>query len=382
MKKITIILIALTGLIACGGSDDAGKAMDQDQQALQDKRVQLTTTISLLKDSLEMIDEILAADGTKKLPLVTVIETDSQEFKHYIEVQGTVSTDQDVVIYPEIQGVLKSIEVKMGDEVRAGQTLAVIDDGGIREQLIQVKEQMKLAKSTYERQQRLWDKEIGSEMDYLRAETNYNSLVAQVEQLEKTLAKSVVTAPYSGVVDEVPAEFGQLMVPGQTALLRLVNLDNMYIKADLPEVYLPNVDLGKEVIVTLPVLDEKVDAKVSKVGSYINPNNRTFLVEVDVPNKEHMIKPNLTARLKINDYTSNGAILIPQSIINEDSEGNQYVYKLDDQGSSKMVKKVNITTGKKSSEEIEVIAGLSTGDQLVMEGARIVKDGQEVKVIN
>jgi len=385
MKKLTYITVLIIGLSSCGGGSSS---IDQlleagDFAALESKKKELSSSIQLIEDSIAMIENALASDESyKKLPLITTIEVKDEEFKHYVEVQGTVSTDQDVVIYPEIQGMLKSVNVKMGDQVKAGQTLAVIDDGGIREQLAQAKEQLKLSKLTYERQKRLWEKEIGSEMDYLRAETSYNSLVAQVEQLEKTLAKSVVTAPYSGIVDEVPAELGQLMVPGQTPLLRLVNLDNMYINADLPEVYLPNVTVGKDVIVNLKVLGKEVEAKVSKVGSYIKPSNRTFLVEVDIPNKDHMIKPNLTARLKINDYTSEKAILVPQSIINEDSDGNQYVYRVGTSGSSKMVEKVNIITGKKGSESIEVTSGLASGDLLVMEGARIVKDGQEVKVIN
>ena len=383
MKKTSLIASALILLTACGGGqsvDDLIQSADQD--ALKAKKTEISGTISQLEADLELIENALETQtGIKKLPLVTTIKVNEKLFKHYVEVQGTVSTDQDVVIYPEMQGVLKSINANMGDEVKSGQTIATIDDGGMREQLAQAREQLKLAKMTYERQKRLWDKEIGSEMDFLQAETSYNSLVAQVEQLEKTLARSVVSAPYSGIIDEVTAELGQLMVPGQTPVLRLVNLDNMYIKADLPESYLPNIEIGKDVVVTLNVLGEEVDAKVSKVGSYIKPSNRTFLIEVDLPNKDRKIKPNLTARLKINDYTNEKAIMIPQAIINEDSNGNQYVYRVNTKGSSNMVEKVNIKTGKKNSESIEVLSGLSNGDQLVEEGARVVKNGQEVKVI-
>lgn len=382
MKKLSYIAIAMIGLSACGGGGTSVEELLEigDVEALKAKKTELAANIRDMQSTISQIEENLDKhNGIKKLPLVTAYKVEEQVFKHYVEVQGTVSTDQDIVIYPELQGILKSVKVKMGDVVRAGETLAIIDDGGINEQLVQVKEQLKLAKLTYERQKRLWEQEIGSEIDFLRTETNYLSLVASVEQLEKTKAKSVIVAPYSGVIDDVTAELGQLMVPGQTPVLRIVNLDDMYIRADLPEVYLSNVTVSKEVVVNIPVLKEEVEAKVSKVGSYINPNNRTFLVEVAIENKDRKIKPNLTARLKINDYINDKALLVPQSIISEDSEGKQYVYRINAENT---VQKVNIVTGKKNDEFIEVLSGLNNRDALVEEGARIVKEGQEVNIIN
>jgi RND family efflux transporter MFP subunit len=170
--------------------------------------------------------------------------------------------------------------------------------------------------------------------------------------------------------------------PGQTPILRIVNLSDMYIKTDVPESYIADVVEGKNVEVTFPVLGKTVEAKIRQTGSFINPDNRTFNAEIEVPNKEKAIKPNLTARLKINDYTNEKALLIPQSIISENAEGNQYIYILDNiEGQKAVAKQTIIKTGKTQGDVIEVLEGLKDGDAIIEEGARSVKDGQTVKII-
>jgi len=386
MKINSLLFIMVIFLAACGGND--ASSLEEliesgDQAALKAKQSELNSQLSETEKQLKLIDAQLQADSSsRKLPLVSALKIDKQKFEHFIEIQGNVKTDQDVILYPEIQGILKRMKAKMGQYVKAGEVIAIIDDGGIQQQLSQAKAQQKLAKITFERQQRLWDQKIGSEIEFLRAETEYQALKESVAQLEKTLAKARVTAPYSGVIDEVVADEGQLMIPGQTPILRIVNLNQMYIHADVPETYLMNVKPEKKVIVDISVLGKKVETKVKKVGNYINPNNRTFLIEVEVPNKDGEIKPNLTAKLEINDYTNEQAILIPQAIINEDSEGNQYIYKIVDKNGAMTAQKTTIETGLKSEERIEITKGITAGEMLIEEGARTVKDGQVVKIIN
>jgi len=386
MKINSLLFIMVIFLAACGGND--ASSLEEliesgDQAALKAKQSELNSQLSETEKQLKLIDAQLQADSSsRKLPLVSALKIDKQKFEHFIEIQGNVKTDQDVILYPEIQGILKRMKAKMGQYVKAGEVIAIIDDGGIQQQLSQAKAQQKLAKITFERQQRLWDQKIGSEIEFLRAETEYQALKESVAQLEKTLAKARVTAPYSGMIDEVVADEGQLMIPGQTPILRIVNLNQMYIHADVPETYLMNVKPEKKVIVDISVLGKKVETKVKKVGNYINPNNRTFLIEVEVPNKDGEIKPNLTAKLEINDYTNEQAILIPQAIINEDSEGNQYIYKIVDKNGAMTAQKTTIETGLKSEERIEITKGITAGEMLIEEGARTVKDGQVVKIIN
>ncbi len=174
------------------------------------------------------------------------------------------------------------------------------------------------------------------------------------------------------------------MAPGQSQILRIVNLSEMYIETDVPESYISNITKNKNVLVEFPVLGKTINAKVRQAGNYINPANRSFKVEVAVPNKDRSIKPNLTAKLKINDYTNEEALLIPQSIISENAEGQQYIYTVIDKNGNNeaTAKRVIIETGKTQGDVIEVLNGIENGAEIILEGARSVKDGQPVKVLN
>ena len=202
--------------------------------------------------------------------------------------------------------------------------------------------------------------------------------------MQQQIAKTVVKAPFSGTIDDVISEQGNVVAAGQTELMQIVNLNNMYIETEVPERYVSDVVIGKDVVVELPVLGKKIDTKIRQAGDVINPANRTFKVEIEIPNKDKAIKPNLTAKLKINDYTNEKAILIPQSVISENAEGEQYVYVVTDKNGKGIgsAKRVIIETGKTQGDVIEVVGGLETGSEIIKEGARSVRDGQSVEVIN
>ena len=201
-------------------------------------------------------------------------------------------------------------------------------------------------------------------------------------QLKKQLDKSTIRAPFSGIIDEVIKNQGNVVSPGPgSAIFRIVNLSNMYIEADVPETYITNITRGKDVEIQFPVLGKTIETKVRQTGNFINPSNRTFKVEIGVPNQDRSIKPNLTAKLKINDYTSPKAILIPQSIISENAEGKQYVYVVKNiKNNIGTAMQTVVKTGKTQGDIIEILEGISVGDQLIEAGARTVKDGQEVKI--
>jgi RND family efflux transporter MFP subunit len=267
--------------------------------------------------------------------------------------------------------------------VKKGQVLARIDDGGLSQQLAQLKIQAELSKTTFERQQRLWDQKIGSEMQYLQAKSNYESQTQAIAQLEQQVAKTVVTAPFSGTIDDVMSEQGSVVMPGQTPLMRIVSLDNMYIVTDVPEKYVSNIERNKKVLVDFPILNKQMESKIRQVGDFIDPNNRTFKVEITVPNNDSSIKPNLTAKLSINDYSNPEALLIPQSVISENASGEQYIYIVKDKvGDDAIAEKITIQTGLTQGDVIEVLAGLESGTEIIMEGARSVNDGQKVRIIN
>ncbi len=390
MKNLFSLLVLVIVLISCGGNPGDTPSVDSliesgDLQAIKAKKEALKSEVANLSSQIASLDAVLKKkDTTGKEALVTTITLNDTLFKHYVEVQGSVETKQNVLIYPEYQGMLTSVYVKKGDRVAKGQTLARIDDGGLSSQLAQLETQAALAKTTFERQQRLWDQKIGSEIQYLQTKTQYEASQNAVNQLKSQLAKTNVSAPFSGVIDEIITEQGTVVSPGQ-ALFRIVNLSNMYVAAEVPESYLATITPGKEVDVYLPVLGEMLRSKIRETGNYINPANRTYTIEVDVPNKDGAVKPNLSARLSINDYTAENSILIPLNVINENADGDQYVYTASaktNTDNQMIASRQVIKVGKTQGDMIEVLEGLNTGDQVIAEGARSVKDKQEIKIIN
>tara|TARA_R110002012_G_scaffold263456_1_gene446351 strand:+ start:197421 stop:198557 length:1137 start_codon:yes stop_codon:yes gene_type:complete len=375
-------------IIACG--DDKKQTVEDviatsNAETIKEKRVSLVEEQQVLLDQIKSLDEALSKyDTIKKVPLITTFTAKNEIFNHYLEIQGNVTTKNLIVITPEYNGILTNVYVTEGQKVSKGQLLAKIDDGGLGQQLAQLQIQTELAKTTFERQKRLWDQNIGSEIQYLQAKSTYESQARAVDQLQQQIAKTRVTAPFSGTIDDVITDQGSVVAAGQSQLMRIVNLDNMYIETDVPENYIRNITKGKNVEVNFPVLGKTMDATVRQAGDFINPANRTFKVEVGIPTKEKDIKPNLTAKLKINDYTNENALLIPQSIISENAEGEQYVYVVNEKGSNDegIAKKVIIKTGRTQGDIIEVLEGIENGAEIIKEGARSVEDGQTVKVIN
>jgi membrane fusion protein (multidrug efflux system) len=389
MRKIYSLLVITLILVSCG---EQKKASVQDLvsngtiKELRTRKAEISAQLANTNIDLKSInDAISKLDSVKKLPLITTITSKEEVFRHYLEVQGNVKTKQNILVYPEIPGILEHIYVKEGQRVSKGQVLAKIADGGLAQQVAQAKASAQLAKTTYERQNRLWNQKIGSEIQYLQAKTAYESQKNIVAQMKKQLAKSNVIAPFSGVIDDVLKEVGAVVAPGQgSELFRIVNLENMYIEAEIPESHIVNVTKGKTVEIYFPVLEKTVQAKIRQVGNFINPANRAFKIEIGVSNSSGDIKPNLTAKLKINDYTSKKAILIPQSIISENAKGQQYVYLASDKQDNKyaIAKKTIITTGKTQGDFIEVLETIASGAEIISEGARSVNDGQKVEIKN
>jgi len=387
MKKIFQLTVLGIVLASCaGGNSDSveGVIAGKDLKAIRAKRSAITQELKAIEDQVKLLDSAIAElDENANLPLVTTLTVEPQEFHHYLELQGDVMTDQNVLVYPEMAGTLYRIYVKEGQRVSKGQLLASIDDGGLSSQLAQLKTQSELAKTTFERQKRLWDQNIGSEIQYLQAKTQYEAQESAVKQLESQVGKSSIRAPFSGIIDDVIKDQGTVVAPGPgSEVFRIVNLTNMYVKVEVPEAHLANVTPGKSVEVYFPVLGDKVATKVRQTGNFINPGNRSFTVEIPVPNKDGAVKPNLTAIAKINDYTNQEAILIPQSVVSENAVGEQYVYLAEANGSDNEVisKKAIITLGKTQDDYVEVLEGLAKGDDIIVEGARSVRDNQPIKV--
>ena len=389
MRKIYSLLVIATVLSSCGekkATSIESLTTSGTLTELTDRKKELTANLDAINADLEAINNAIAKKDTLiKLPLITTIVAKEEVFNHYLELQGNVKTKQNILVYPEMPGVLKSIVVKEGQNVVKGQLLATIDDGGLSNQVAQLEATTELAKTTYERQKSLWEQKIGSEIQFLQTKTNYEAQKNTLNQLKSQLSKATIRAPFTGVIDEVLKEPGTVIAPGQgSEVFRIVNLNNMYIEAEVPERYIANVTKNKEVIVEFPVLGTSISSTIHQVGSFINPNNRTFRIEVPVNNKSGNVKPNLTAKLQINDYTAATAILIPQSIISENAAGEQFVYALKNKNSNNeaIAERLIIKTGKTQGNFIEILENLPVGTEIIKEGARRVNNGQTVKVIN
>jgi len=386
MKKSIILIPVALFIFSCGGNKE--QSIEEiiasgNLEEIRAKKTEIVSQQSEYSKQLKQLEKkISELDSNKNIPLITSFIAVQDTFHHYLDLQGNVNTKDLLIIYPEYSGILTTIYVKEGDKVSKGQTIAKIDDGGLNQQLEQMKIQADLAKVTYEKQQRLWDKKIGSEIQYLQVKSNYEAQERVVKQLKERIEKTTVKAPFSGIIDEIITEQGSLVSPGISQLMRIVNLDNMYIETDVPEGHISNVIKNKDVTIHFPVLGKTVNAKIGQVGNYINPANRTFKIEIPISNNEGMIKPNLSAKLRINDYTNEKALLIPQSIISDNADGEQYIYVIKNKkGNIGIAKKAIVTTGQTEGDVIEVLEGIDDGTEMIQEGARSVKDGQEIKII-
>jgi membrane fusion protein (multidrug efflux system) len=387
MKKIYSIIALSLFLVACGSSENSSVSQTIESgnlEAIRNMKATLTSELNVIESDLAALEAAIASlDSSENLPLVTTFEVQPQVFNHYLDLQGNVKTRENVLLYPEMAGTLLTVKVAKGDRVSKGQLLAVIDNGGMSNQLSQLKTQAALAQTTFERQANLWKQKIGSEIQYLQAKAQAEAQANAVLQLEKVLAKAQITAPFSGVIDQVLKDPGTVVSPGSgSEIFRLINLSNMYIDVDVPEGYLGAVTKGKKAGVYFPVLQDSVNAVVRETGNYINPNNRSFSAEIAINNPNGSIKPNLNARVHINDYTNENALLIPQSVISENAAGEQYAYVAELHGETAVAKRHIITTGKTQGDYVEVISGINAGDLIIKEGARSVKDAQAVKILN
>ena len=385
MRSILKLIVLSLIIVSCGGNKNESVdslIAEGDIEALKEKRSALNEEQRTAAMQVKKIDSVLELkSGNKNLPLVSTIVVKDTLFNHYLELQGSVETKQNIVISPEFNGLLERIYVKEGQRVNKGQLLAKIDDGGISQQLAQMETQLALAKTTFERRQRLWEQNIGSEIEYLQAKAQYEGQQNSVAQMRSQVGKTTIRAPFTGTIEDVIAEQGTVVASGQTQIMRLVSLEDMYIEAEIPEDYLTSVSENTPVTINFPILNRTVDSKVRQASNYISPTNRTFRIEVAVPNKDKSIKPNLTARLKINDYTSEKALLIPLSVISENADGEQYVYIAEGEDTP-VAKRQIIETGRSQGQNIEVLSGLSNGDFVIKEGARTVKEGQELQIKN
>jgi len=377
MKKIILIATFSALLFSCGKKEDNTNIdsliTSKNLVSIKAKRAELQTQLTKLDDAIALLDIKKSEEA-----LVSVSVVKDTVFSHYLEVQGNVNTKENLIIYPQFSGILNTVNVIAGQKVSKGQLLGTIDDGGLSQQLAQIETQLALAKTTFERQKRLWDQKIGSEIQYLQAQTNMISQQKAVSQMKAQLAKTRIVAPFSGVIDELITEKGQVVGPGQ-GLMRIVNLNNMFVSTAVPESYIGKLKVGTVVNVYLASLGKTYVGKIRQVANNINPNNRSFGIEVSVPNAENLLRPNQVAKLKIIDYTNSNAVVVPSNVIQVDGNGDQFVFEATSiKDKTGIAKKVIVKVGKTSENFTEILGGLDPKTVVVSDGVNTVSDGMKL----
>lgn len=384
--KNTLYLFALALLftaISCGGdaasTEGAPKTLDEARKQLKDKRQALRKA----KGEVAELEAIIAkldpnANKEKEIP-VTVAPVTVKDFDHYVEVQGNVMPLEDPAFASsETGGRIMQLNVKEGQYVKKGDLIAKVNLESISKSIAQLDESLSLAQDIFKRQENLWKQKIGSEVQYLQAKSQVESLLKNKETMEFELSKASVYAPASGYIDMVRVKEGEMAGPG-SPIVQILNTSSLKVVAAVPEIYLGKVKKGERVSVKFPALmNEEQNARVIMIGRAINPTNRTFEVEASLGSKNGLLKPNLLATMLVKDYSARGAIVVPDQLIMQDVSGADYVMVKEN---NRAVKKV-VTMGRGYKNETVIESGLTGSEVLLMKGARQVSDGDLIKVLS
>ncbi len=363
-------------LFSCQNQKNTSK---NDLAKLQADKSKIQQQVDSLNRHLKQIEKAIhQLDTLKQTQKVTIFTVKDTVFNHYIALHGVVSSDKNVVLRPEMGGTIQRIFVKEGQSVRRGQTLVKLDASSLTDKVAELKTQLSLAKTTFERQERLWSQKIGSEMQYLNAKTQKEILESSLKSLYTQIGKTKIKAPFSGVIEAIISKVGELIGP-QSSVIRLINLTSVYVEADVPETYLTALKKGTPVLIDFTSIDKQVSSKISKIGNYINSDNRSFKIRIPLTNKDQSIKPNLLADLRINDYSAVG-IVLPLNLIQMNQKGESFVYSITrDSVEIKVVKRV-LELGKEYDHHVLIKNGLKVDEELVRKGGKFVKDGDVVKI--
>lgn len=390
MKNIYLVKALLFGILLVGCQQNEKEQTveevisTEDLVLIKERKSKIQKQADLAKKNLKQLEEaILRLDPQeKKYALVTAIEPIDTVFRHFVEVQGSVKTKNDQMISPEMGGILTQLNVAEGQFVQKGAVIGKVDDSIIQEQIAQQKIQLGLAKTTYERQKALWDKNIGTEIQYLQAKNSYEALQQGITITEKQLSKVNIYAPYSGVVEQIITKQGQVVGPG-SPIIRLVGLSSLYVQADVPEDYLAQVRRGTKTLVRLDAINQEYMTTVKRINATINPQSRAFTVEVGVP-KSRLVKPNLIANLKINDYTNQNALLVPSNVVSEDADGHQFLFLVENEKNGfATVKKQQVQVGRSTQDHlVEILGGITKEQRIIQEGAKNLSNDQNVQILD
>lgn len=373
MKKITIItLISIIGILnACAPPNPRGRLARLEKQ-----RDELDEKIEQIKQELD--GRAAPVKAAAKLMHVNIAPVTQGIFQHYIKVQGTIESDNNILLPPSAPGIVKRIHVNAGDRVRQGQLLAELDGAVLESTIAELENSLALANTIFERQQRLWNKNIGSEIEFLQAKNNKESLEKKLETVQEQYKLTRLISPINGTIDEVLIKEGEMAAAGYGAI-RIVQLANLKIRADLSENYISRVKKHDPVSVSIPALGKELELKIDAVSQVIDSKNRTFHIEIKIPASEREAKPNMLAVLTINDYSNPAAITVPQKVLQETGQ-EYFLFVAARNDSDWIARRRTVSIGEDYGERVEITAGLQEGEHVVVFGYQNLADGQPLAV--
>ena len=381
MKYLLSILVIVL-LFSCEPKEEYPTDLEGKKTLLSAQKAELREIEKIVK---KLEDEIAEIDPNAKREkprtLVTTREVTTTDFERFIALQANVAADEMVTASSETGGRITSLKVREGQYVKRGQLIATTDLEAVNNQIAELDKSLELAVDVFNRQKRLWDQNIGSEIQFLQAKNNKERLEKSLESVRFQLTKGNVYAPSSGVIETVIAETGEVTGPG-SPIVQILNTSKVKIAAEVPEKFLRNVKKGQMMNIEIPALDMKTKGRVTMIGRTIDPGNRTFKVEVAMGNPKGLLKPNLLAKMLLNDFSTKDAITVPIELVQQEVSGKDYVFIKSESEEGVVAIKKYVTVGESYEGEIIVKEGLKVGDELIDSGARGLANNALIKIKN
>ena len=371
MKKYLLLVAGL--LVFAGCSHNNQPEIEKQIIAYQKQVAAINKKIVALQAKLDRLNKEKKVTSGRKVT-VNVMTLKPQTFNHYFDASAEIESVHEAFVSPELNGQVDTILVKEGDRVKKGQLLAKLNSDVLQDNIREVKTSLELASYTYQKQKSLWEKKIGSELQYLQAKTNFERLQNQLNTLKTQYRKSFIRSPIDGFLDAIDVKVGEMAMPGQR-IFHVVNLDRLYVNAQISEAYLPIVHEGDPVEVRFPAFPSIVlNKKVYRIGKVVNKQSRTFKLQLKIKNPQNLLKPNMLAVIRIKDYTNPQALVVPSFVVREDVQG-YYLYVADTFNGQMVAKKKYVKIGKSFNKDTEVVEGLKPGETIITNGYNNVSNG-------
>lgn len=370
MKRIFIYSAVIALLVSCGQNTDKKAEL----QKLKTQREQIDKQIATLEAEINPNGE----KAEQKSATVKVTPAAECVFNHYIQVQGTVDGDQNIAVSPQMSGIVTAVYVKEGSPVKKGQVMADLDAKVLIQSLEEVNTQLSLAVSIYEKQKALWDKNIGSEVQFLQAKNNKEALEQRAKTVKEQIQLAKITSPISGTVESVPLRVGEMASPGMpNSIIRVINMSVAKISAEVAEAYASRIKDGNDALISFPDLGKDIETKLNFTSKYIDPVNRTFKVECKFSSKEVELRANMIAYIKIKDYTNEKAFCLPANYVQSNQDG-KFIYIAKQDGNGWIAERRIVKTGMDYNGTIEILEGITTGEKIITAGFQELNAGEKV----